>query len=244
VDPSVLAERWRALAGPEPLPPDFDAANDLHLDAAAEVLLARFHATNDAEHLALLFELSQRRLREIARSVTRQLALALDPDDLVAGFFTRLFTDVRRPQPRVRRFLGLAHTAMRNDARNQLRQAARAQARGAAWAACQPAPPDPSAELAGAEQDALCARIGLHVLALVGQCFHALGERDRRILLLREVQGLSYEALATALELPENQVGSVLKRARGRLASRLGKALAAHEQAGAVRPAPATGEAP
>src|SRR5262249_20760438 len=124
VDPSVLAERLRALPGSEALlhRDDFDARNDLHLDAAASFLLDRFHETNDAAHLALLWELTQRRLREIARSITRQHALAADPDDLVAAFFTRLFTDVRRPQARVRRFLGLAHTAMRNDARNQLRQ--------------------------------------------------------------------------------------------------------------------------
>lgn len=240
MDPNVLAERLRALAGPEPLPPAFDPGNDLHLDAAAEVLLARFHATNDGEHLALLFELTHRRLREIARAVTRQVGLAADPDDLVAGLFTRLFTDVRRPQPRVRRFLGLAHTAFRNDARNQLRHATRAQARGEAWAAARDPAPDPSAELARAEQDALCARIGLHVVALVGQCFHALSARDRRVLLLREVDGLSYEALAAALGVPENQVGSVLRRARERLAQRLSRALSAH---GAAE-RPPHGEAP
>jgi RNA polymerase sigma-70 factor (ECF subfamily) len=238
VDPTVLADRLRALAGSEALPPDFDPRNDLHLDAAAELLLARFHATNDAAQLALLFELTQARLREIARSVSRQLALAVDADDLVAGFFTRLFTDVRRPQPRVRRFLGLAHTAMRNDARNQLRQAARAQARGQAFQASLAAPPDPSAELAAAEQAAACARLGVFVLALVGQCFHALSERDRRVLLLREVDGLSYEALAAALALPVNQVGSVLRRARGRLTTRLARCLAAHENAADARPAP------
>lgn len=238
MDPTVLAERLRALPGSEALPPDFDPRNDLHLDAAAELLLARFHATNDAAQLALLFELTQRRLREIARSVTRQLALALDPDDLVAGLFTRLFTDVRRPQPRVRRFLGLAHTAMRNDARNQLRQAARAQARGQAFQASLAAPPDPAAELADAEQAAACARLGVFVLALVGQCFHALSERDRRALLLREVDGLSYEELSGALSLPVNQVGSVLRRARGRLATRLARCLAAHEHAGGERPEP------
>jgi len=239
VDPTVLADRLRALPGSEALPPAFDPRNDLHLDVAAELLLARFHATNDAAQLALLFELTQRRLREIARSVSRQLALAVDPDDLVAGFFTRLFTDLRRPQPRVRRFLGLAHTAMRNDARNQLRQASRAQARGQVFQASLAAPADPSAALAAAEQDVASARLGMFVLALLSQCFHVLSERDRRVLLLREVDGLSYEALAAELKLPMNQVGSVLRRARGRLATRLAKALAAHESAGDARPASA-----
>ena len=231
MDPSVLAERLRAVPGSEALPhrDDFDPRNDLHLDAAASFLLDRFHTSNDTAHLALLWELTQRRLREIARSVVRQHALALDPDDLVAGFFTRLFTDVRRPAPRVRRFLGLAHTAMRNDARNQLRQAVRVTRRQASFQASLAPPPDPSAELSAAEQDAVCARVGLFVIALLGQCFHQLRERDRRILLLREVEGLDYERLAQEMALPANQVGSVLRRARERLATRLARALAAHE---------------
>jgi RNA polymerase sigma factor (sigma-70 family) len=240
VDPCVLTQRLQALPGSEALlhRDDFDARNDLHLDAAAAFLLDRFHASNDSAHLALLWELTQRRLREIARSIVRQHALAADPDDLVAGFFTRLFTDVRRPQARVRRFLGLAHTAMRNDARNQLRQAARVTRRQASFQASLAPPPDPSAELAAAEQDALCARVGLFVIAVVGACFHHLRDRDRRILLLREVQGLDYERLAQEMELPANQVGSVLRRARERLATRLARALSAHEAGLAQTPAP------
>jgi RNA polymerase sigma-70 factor, ECF subfamily len=233
VDPNVLAERLAALPGSEVLPylRDFDPRNDLHLDAAAAFLVDRFHVTNDAQHLALLFELTQRRLHEIARSIARQQALAIDPDDLVAAFFTRLFVDVRRPQPPVRRFLGLAHTAMRNDARNQVRQSSRAQARGASFQATLASPPDPAVELARAEQDLLCARVGVFVLAIVAQCFHGLRERDRRVLLLREVDGLAYDRIAAETGLPENQVGSVLRRARERLATRLSRALAAHENA-------------
>ena len=238
MDPSVLAQRLRALPGSEALlhRDDFDPRNDLHLDAAAGFLLDRFHASNDTAHLALLWELTQRRLREIARSIVRQHALALDPDDLVAGFFTRLFTDVRRPQSRVRRFLGLAHTAMRNDARNQLRQAARVTRRQASFQASLAQPADPSAELSAAEQDALCARVGLFVIAVVGECFHQLRDRDRRILLLREVEGLDYERLAQEMGLPSNQVGSVLRRARERLASRLSRTLAAHEKPAVAGP--------
>jgi RNA polymerase sigma factor (sigma-70 family) len=246
VDPSVLAMRLAALPGADALPHarDFDARNDLHLDSAAAFLLDRFHATNDSQHLALLFELTQRRLHEIARGITRQHALAVDPDDLVAAFFTRLFVDVRRPQPQVRRFLGLAHTAMRNDARNQLRQSTRAQARSATFQATLPCPPDPAAEMARAEQDELCARVGLFMLAVVGECFHRLAERDRRVLLLREVQGLTYERIAAETGLPENQVGSVLRRARERLATRLGRVLAAHENAREPPVPSASAEAP
>ena len=75
-----------------------------------------------ARAFTLLVELTQPRMARIARAVTPQLAMALPPDDLVASFMARLFTDVRRGQPLVRHFVALAHTSMRNDALNQLRQ--------------------------------------------------------------------------------------------------------------------------
>lgn len=229
VDPSALRHRLQSLPEASSLRhlPHFDARDDAHLEEAAAFLIERFRATNDAEALALLFELSHERLHRIARQVTRQLAVALDPDDLVAGFMARLFVDVRRPLPTVRRFLGLAHTAMRNDARNQLRAASRAFKRGLAWHALQIAPDDPARALDERERAAACARIGATVAAVVQGCFHGLAARDRRILLLREVESLSYEDLSREMGLPANQVGTVLKRARDRLLRRVAQTLAA-----------------
>jgi RNA polymerase sigma factor (sigma-70 family) len=223
----LLAQRVASLPGSEALPclAEFDPRNDLHLDAVACFLTERFHADNDAEALALLFELCHRRLREIARQVCRQLAVAADPEDLVAGFMTRLFTDVRRPQPKVRHFLGLAHTAMRNDARNQLRQSARALRRHLHFHATLAEPADPSAQADEREQERGVARLGQFLLLVVGHSFHALSARDRQALLLREVDGLSYEELAAALSLPPNQVGSVLRRARERLMRKIAATL-------------------
>jgi RNA polymerase sigma factor (sigma-70 family) len=227
VEPTLLAQRVASLPGSEALPclAEFDPRNDLHLDAVACFLTERFRADNDVEALALLFELAHRRLREIARQVCRQLAVAVDPDDLVAGFMTRLFTDVRRPQPKVRHFLGLAHAAMRNDARNQLRQSARALRRNLSFHATLAEPADPSAEADQREQERGIARLGLFLLLVVGLCFHQLSARDRQALLLREVDGMPYDELAGALKLPANQVGSVLRRARERLMKKLASAL-------------------
>jgi len=227
VDPSLLAQRVASLPGSEALPclRDFDPRNDLHLDAVACFLTDRFRSDNDVEALALLFELAHRRLREIARQVCRQNAVAVDPEDLVAGFMTRLFTDVRRPQPKVRHFLGLAHTAMRNDARNQLRQSARAMRRNLSFHATLAQPADPSCEADDHEQEQGVARLGLFLLVVVGSSFHKLSARDRQALLLREVDGLTYEALAVALSLPPNQVGSVLRRARERLMKKMAATL-------------------
>jgi hypothetical protein len=53
-----------------------------------------------------------------------------------------------------------------------------------------------------------------------------LPERDRRVLLAREVDGLSYAEMADALELPGGQVGMILKRSRERLQRGIGAALA------------------
>ena len=227
MDSSLLAQRVAGLPGAEALPclRAFDPHDDLQLDAVACFLTDRFHADNDVDALALLFELSHRRLREIARGICRQLAVALDPEDLVAGFMTRLFTDVRRPQPKVRHFLGLAHVSMRNDARNQLRANARAWRRMLSFHATLAEPPDPCAEAGEREQERGVARLGLFLLLVVGEAFHRLPARDRHALLLREVDGLSYEELGAAMSLPVNQVGSVLKRARERLMRRLAAAL-------------------
>lgn len=227
-------QRCKALPGAEAIPPlgDFDPDNDLHIDAVASFLIDRFYTENDVEALALLFEIGQKRMREIAHKVTRQLAIAIDPDDLVAAFITRIFVDTRRPRPRVRRFLGLAHTAMRNDARNQLRQHARAWRRMRSWHAQLPPPADPAMLADDRDQIARYARVGLTLLVIAGRCYHSLRDRDRRVLLLREVDGYTYEQLAEALRVPANQVGTVLKRARARWASRIAEVLAAHDDNG------------
>jgi RNA polymerase sigma factor (sigma-70 family) len=226
-DASALRERIAALTAEFGMPPpaDFDPANEQHLDAVAGALLHRFHERDDSAAFTLLVELTQARLHRIGRQVTRHLAMALDPDDLVAAFFARLFTDVRRPQPVVRRFLGLAYTAMRNDALNQLRQFKRAQARHELWgreqlmARCQ----DPARGVDDREQSRVLRRLGTVFLAVVNQCFHELAERDRRVLLAREIDQLSYDGIAEALQLPRGQVGMILKRARQHLAERVGR---------------------
>jgi RNA polymerase sigma factor (sigma-70 family) len=214
--------------GASGLPDAFDPRNELHLDLAAGWLLARFREADDAEAFSALVELTRPQLHQIARQVARQLAMALDPEDLVATFFARLFTDVKKRQPVVRRFLGLAHTAMRNDALNQLRQFKRAQARHAIWGrqSLFDKWADPARAADDREQVAVLRRLGTVFLCVVNQCFHELPERDRRVLLARELDALSYDEIAGALLLPRSQVGMILKRARQHLADRIGQAFA------------------
>jgi RNA polymerase sigma factor (sigma-70 family) len=228
-DAAALRERIAALTvefGMAP-PADFDPQDERQVDEAASALLHRFHERDDAAAFTLLVELTQARLHRIGRQVTRHLAMALDPDDLVAAFFARLFTDVRRPQPVVRRFLGLAYTAMRNDALNQLRQFKRAQARHELWGREQLMArwADPTRGADDREQSRVLLRLGTLFLCVVNQCFHELPERDRRVLLAREIDKLTYDGIADALGLPRGQVGMILKRAREHLGDRIGHCL-------------------
>ena len=226
--PHRLLERLSRLDvdGEGPDPSGFDPSDDRQIDELACFLLQRFHREDDVDALALLFELAHDRLVEIARSVVRKLSLAADPDDLVMGFMTRLFTDVRRPQPTVRRFLGLAHTAMRNDGLNMIRSANRARLRHEAYHSTLKTVCDPIDDVDDAEQLETISRAGVWMLAVVGHCFHELSERDRAVLMAREVDGLSYRDIGERLSLAENQVGTVLKRARRRLAERIASTLA------------------
>jgi RNA polymerase sigma factor (sigma-70 family) len=160
----------------------------------------------------------------LARRLTRHIGVAMDPEDLVAGFMARLFVDLRKDRPRVRKFLGLAYTAMRNEALNQLRLLRRAQARHEAfdrWMRNNHEPIDPALAADHKEQEEVVKRLGAVFLGVVSMCFHQLTERDRRILLAREVDALSYDAIAETLNLPRGQVGMILKRARERLAGRI-----------------------
>ncbi len=200
---------------------DHDPADDRAVEAVAGDLLQVFRTHDDPAAFTLLFELCQTRLMASARHITRRLGMAIDPEDIVSTFMARLFTDLRQDQPRVRRFLGLAYTAMRNEALNQLRKLTRAESRHQIydrWLQRQRLSGDPAIDVSEAEQHMILRRLGAMFLSVVSVCFHQLGERDRRVLLAREVDGLSYDALAEQLALPRPQVGMILKRARERLA--------------------------
>lgn len=230
--PHQLIERLSRLDvdGDGPDLDRIDPTDDAGIDELARYLLRRFHREDDVDALALLFEVAHARLVEIARSVVRRLALAADPDDLVMGFMTRLFTDVRRPQPEVHRFLGLARTAMRNDALNMIRSQSRARLRHEAYHSTLKTVADPIDDVEEPEHLESVARAGLCLIAVVGHCFHGLSTRDRRVLIAREVDELSYREIGERLELAENQVGTVLKRARRRLSERIASTLAGVER--------------
>lgn len=229
----------QVLTIPEPYEPD----NDAHLEDLAGQLLEHFRHHDDVDAYVVLVELTQVRLLQVAVGVTRRLALVIEPDDLVAAFMARLFTDVRKPRHSgpVRRFLALAYTMMHFDALNQLRLMRRSRERGIRYEerqALRRTPKDPARVAEARERTEGLARLGTLMLAVVSRCFHSLSLRDRRILICREIEGLSYDEIAVAMDLPRTQVGMVLKRARERLADRIDRALPEAPEAFPQLPAP------
>ena len=228
LDGGDFAERLRRVPGSAHLVHgrDFDAANELHVDEAARHLVERFRTDNDLEAFTLLFELTHDRLSLAATRITRKLAPGVEPDDLVSAFMARLFADVRRrPQQPVRHFLALAHTSMRNDLLDQLRQQKRAQVNVRAYQTTLTAPADPAEELQAREQEHAFDRFGETVLRVTSECFHELDERDQQVLLAREIVCLPYERVASMLQLADDQVGMIIRRARVHLVNRIAERL-------------------
>ena len=215
-----------SLAQELPIAIPFDRRDDQALELVAGTLLFRFREQDDTEAYVFLVELLHERLVQIARRLTRSLSVLTDPEDLVAALMAKLFTDVRKGQPMVRRFLALSFTIMRNEAINQLRRRQRLHQHTLEYGELQAdlqAPADPAVLLADREHHADVRLLGTVFLTVVNQCFHSLRERDRQALTLREIERLSYEDIAVRLAVPRPQVGMIIKRARTRLARQIDK---------------------
>lgn len=222
--PSVLRRlrdhRLGQLLDAPQLPERGPLPDDL-LERLAADLLDRFRARDDREAFAFLVELTQPRLSAIARQITRAQASFLAPEELVAAFLSGLFTDVRPGQARVQRFLSLAYWVMVCEARTQFRGNQRRQRRQERFGRAHRLtlrPRDPAQVVAQREVLGGLRRQGTLLLSVVCQCFERLPERDRRVLSLRELDGLSYDDLAVRMDVSRKQIGMVLKRARERLA--------------------------
>jgi RNA polymerase sigma-70 factor, ECF subfamily len=230
-EPDLLARAAELPGEPRIVLPDAaDLQRDDHVDELAGQLLHRFRETGDAAAFELLVRLTESRLQALALRLARELRPGVEPEDLVAAFFARLFTDLRRGRPHVLNFLGLARISLRNDALNQLRRRKRAEARQRAWHDLRAgeSEPDPIRLAADREQAQRMRRLGALVLSVVARRFAQLPERDRLVLQAREIEGLSYEDIAVTFGVPRGQVGMVILRARKRLTARLRDTLGGH----------------
>lgn len=229
-----LLQRIREIPGTAALaslshPDGCDLDDDLAVDEIARHLLGRFRDHQDIDAFTLLFELTHDRLAVSATRITRQLSPAVDPEDLVAGFMARLFCDVGRRRE-VRRFLGLAHTAMRNEVLDQLRGLRRAQVKQRGWHRTQELPADPLEELTDAEERATLERCGEMLLGITVDCFGQLEQRDQQVLVAREILQLPYVRVAAMLQLADDQVGMIIRRARQHLVKRILSRLASERR--------------
>ena len=218
--PACLADH--PLAVELDLPDGFDAGCDRHLDLVAGQLLRRFRLENDPAAFELFVDLCRPRLLGIARRLGRQPPV--DGEDLLARFLARLFIETRPDEPDVGSVLGLAVTTMRYDQLNLQRQAMRRQRRGRRWQEAQwqlDEPADPSDVACRKERARGLQRVVPTLLAVVLVSFRSLPERDRDVLVRRELERLSYDDLAHSTGLPRRQVGMVLQRARRKLAGRI-----------------------
>jgi RNA polymerase sigma factor (sigma-70 family) len=211
----------------------FEPGNPGHVDRAAAALLERFYRENDTAAFELLVEISQPLLGEAAMKITREVGLAIAPGELVADYFSRLFVDLRQPTPKIGSLTAAAIAAMKEEASRRVRIMARRirspEETVGAGATAEPGA-DPQPPLT-ADQ-----RLAGRFAALVSMCFHNLDEADRRLLLALEIDRLSYSEIAERLGIYQDEVADRVRRARGRLASRIAAVFTALQPEGEGEP--------
>lgn len=174
--------------------------------ADQDALLVARAREGDREAFRRLVERHHRRIYHIAR---RMLGDPEGAEDVVQETFLSAFKSLPRFEGRSRFSTWITTIAM-NRCRNQIRAAATA--RAVPLADDPPAPPSASPEAqAGARE------LAVHLERALAE----LAPEHREVILLRDVEGLPYDAIAEALGLETGTVKSRLHRAREALRVRL-----------------------
>lgn len=176
--------------------------------AAALAPLAERTRDGDAGAFRQLIDATHERLYRLAYHLMRDRDEA---EDVVQETFIRAWQrrgDLRDPSAVVPWLSRIA----RNAARDRLR-----------WWRRRPERARTDVEPAGAAAPADQTLIGEERAAEVRRALDVLSEKHRVILLLREVEDMSYEHIAELLDLPVGTVESRLHRARAALAKKLEK---------------------
>jgi RNA polymerase sigma-70 factor (ECF subfamily) len=185
---------------------------------ADETALVAAAQGGDEEAFATIVRLYQRTIYGVAWSLTRN---ADDADDLAQETFVRAWQALDRfrtgepLRPWLTRItVNLAYSLFRRRKRRPETALEPLEEAGMQWAA----EDDPVGEVEGREWE-----------ARVEAAFADLSEDHRAILVLRVVQELSYEEIASTLDIPVGTVMSRLSRARTELRTRLGEGIAANK---------------
>lgn len=168
---------------------------------------------DDAAAFTALFE---RHKRGVMGYLWRRCGDRGAAEDLVQEVFLGAWRARATYEP-VARFTTWLYTMARNACANRLVRASRERARirrvGGSW--------QPTRAADGPHERLQAEETGRAVEAAVG----ALPERQREVLLLREVAGLAYEEIVDVTGWPMGTVKTELHRARRRLAALLGETL-------------------
>ncbi|MFM7646816.1 MAG: RNA polymerase sigma factor [Cyanobium sp.] len=159
---------------------------------------------NHADHFHNVMQRLSPRVYTLARYA---LANASDAEDLTQDVFTRLWRHWSSIDPD--RVEGWLVRATANACVDFKRRRSTRLARESATPAAPPAR-DPADPLLASETQALVAR-----------AIAQLPEPARSLIILREIEGCSYEEVARLLDIPPARVGVALHRARARLATLL-----------------------
>jgi RNA polymerase sigma-70 factor (ECF subfamily) len=180
------------------------------LEAGEEASLVRAAQGGDAQAFARIVRHYQRAVYRVAYGLTRNPS---DADDLAQETFVRAYRALDRFRvgeplyPWLSRIaVNLSYSLYRHRRRRPETPLEPLLEAGRQWSGGQ----DPSEEVEERERR-----------QHLGEAFDALSEEHRAILVLRVVEGLSYDEISRALGIPAGTVMSRLSRARSELKTRL-----------------------
>lgn len=172
----------------------------------------------DDEAFGILVERHQRKVFNMALRMTGDYDEACE---VVQEAFLAAFRAIRKFRGDAK-FSTWLYGIMVNVIRTRLRQASK---RRETAVSIDDPPDGPGGHLTGDGADALEVLEKKDVRAKVQQCISALDEEFREVLVLRDIQGFSYEEIGDILNVPEGTIKSRLFRARGAMKNCLKKNL-------------------
>jgi RNA polymerase sigma-70 factor, ECF subfamily len=186
--------------------------NDVPLAGAIDAALVARAQAGEAVAFEVLVVKYQRRVAATVRRLVHEDRIA---EELTQEVFLSVFVALNSFRPDSD-FAAWLFTIARNAARSYLRSAQNRQDDRPVQAPDEAGDTDRFGVTPGPEDEAMANQLFERIDAEVA----ALPEVQRRALLMREIDGLDYKAIAAALEQPVNTVKSHIFRAREAIASR------------------------
>jgi len=181
-------------------------------DLTDEQLIALFQQGEEEAFLALVGRYKDR----LMNFVFRFLGDYEEAEDLVQETFLRVYKN-RHAYQEIAKFSTWIYTIAGNLARSELRKRKRRKTVTMSQLAQEDREYDPADTTAGPLDEAMSS----YSLAEIEKAIHSLPEPFKTIILLRDIQELSYEDISKILDIPMGTVKSRVNRARLKLQSKL-----------------------